>query len=158
MEKADLETHPAVERLRAWNARAVEEAVAFRDETTVVLPRDLLRVAAERLRDDPALRFNLLSDVTAVDFFPVEPRFELNYHLVSIPRRAKLRLRVRLPGENPAIESVTSVWPGADWMEREVFDLLGIRFEGHPNLRRILLPEDWEGYPLRRDYPVEGDR
>jgi NADH-quinone oxidoreductase subunit C len=158
MEKTDLETHPAVERLRAWNARAVEEVTPFRGEMTVVVPRELLRAAAERLRDDAVLQFNLLSDIIAVDFFPVEPRFELNYHLVSIPCRAKLRLRVRLPGENPAIESVTSVWPGADWMEREVFDLFGIRFEGHPNLRRILLPEDWEGYPLRRDYPVEGDR
>ncbi len=158
MEKADLETYPAVERLRAWNPRAVEEVTQVRGDVTVVLPRELVRGAAERVRDDGSLQFNFLSSISAVDFFPVEPRFELNYHLVSIPRRARLRLRVRLPGENPAVESVTSVWPGADWMEREAFDLFGIRFEGHPNLRRILLPEDWEGYPLRKDYPVEGYR
>ncbi len=158
MEKADLEKHPAIRRLRGWNPRAAEEVTEFRGEVTVVLPRELLRGAAERLRDDSALQFNLLSSISAVDFFPVEPRFELNYHLVSIPRRAKLRLRVRLPGDNPAVASVTSVWPGADWMEREAFDLFGIRFEGHPDLRRILLPEDWEGHPLRKDYPVEGYR
>jgi NADH-quinone oxidoreductase subunit C len=158
MEKADLEKYPAVERLRAWNPRAVEEVTEFRGEVTVVLPRELVRAAAERLRDDHSLQFNLLSDIAAVDFFPVEPRFELNYHLVSIPRGTKLRLRTRLPGENPVIESVTSVWPGAGWMEREIFDLFGVRFEGHPDLRRILLPEDWEGHPLRKDYPVEGYR
>ncbi len=158
MEKADLEKYPAIKRLRAWNPRAVEEVTESRGDVTVVLPRELLRGAAERLRDDSALQFNLLSSISAVDFFPVEPRFELNYHLVSIPRRAKVRLRVRLPGDNPAVESVTSVWPGADWMEREAFDLFGIRFEGHPDLRRILLPEDWEGHPLRKDYPVEGYR
>ena len=158
MEKADLEKYPAVERLRAWNPRAVEEVTEARGEVTVVLPRELLRGASERLRDHHGLQFNLLSDISAVDLFPVEPRFELNYHVVSIPRRAKLRLRVRLPGDNSAVESVTSVWPGADWMEREVFDLFGIRFEGHPDLRRILMPEDWEGHPLRKDYPVEGYR
>ena len=158
MEKADLKKYPAVERLRAWNPRAAEEVSESRGDVTVVLPRELVRGAAERLRDDDSLQFNLLSDISAVDFFPVEPRFELNYHLVSIPRRTKLRLRVRLRGENPAVESVTSVWPGADWMEREIFDLFGVRFEGHPDLRRILLPEDWEGHPLRRDYPVEGSR
>ncbi len=158
MEKADLEKHPAVERLRAWNPRAVEEVTQFHGDVTLVVPRELLRAAAERLRDNDSLQFNLLSDITAVDFFPVEPRFELNYHLVSIPRRSKLRLRIRLPGESPAVESVTSVWPGADWMEREIFDLFGVRFEGHPDLRRILMPEDWEGYPLRKDYPVEGYR
>ncbi len=158
MEKADLEKYPAIERLRAWNPRAAEEVTEFRGEVTVVLPRELLRGAAERLRDDSAVQFNLLSSITAADHFPVEPRFELNYHLVSIPRRTKVRLRVRVPGDNPVIESVTPVWPGANWMEREAFDLFGIRFEGHPNLRRILLPEDWEGHPLRKDYPVEGYR
>lgn len=158
MEKADLEKHPAAERLRAWNPRAVEAIAEFRGDVTLVVPRELLRGAAERVRDNHALPYNLLSDISAVDFFPVEPRFELNYHLVSTARRAKLRLRTRLPGHNPAIESVTSVWPGADWMEREIFDLFGIRFEGHPDLRRILMPEDWEGHPLRKDYPVEGYR
>jgi NADH-quinone oxidoreductase subunit C len=82
----------------------------------------------------------------------------LNYHLVSISRREKVRLRVWLGGDDPVVDSLVPVWPGANWLEREIFDLFGIRFLGHPDLRRILLPDDWEGYPLRRDYPVEGYR
>jgi len=100
----------------------------------------------------------LLSDATCVDRYPLEPRFEVNYHLVSIPRRNRLRLQVRLSSDDPTVDSVVNVWPGANWQEREIFDLMGIRFNGHPDLRRILMPEDWEGYPLRKDYPVEGYR
>jgi NADH-quinone oxidoreductase subunit C len=147
-----------VERLRAWNPKAVAEVIQFRGETTVVVPRELLRGAAERCRQDAALQFNLLSDATCVDRFPIEPRFELNYHLVSIARRDRARLRVRLAGKDPVVDSLMPVWPGANWLEREVFDLFGIHFTGHTDLRRILLPEDWEGHPLRRDYPVEGFR
>jgi NADH-quinone oxidoreductase subunit C len=158
MEKTEANANVVVERLRGWNPRAVESVIEFHGETTIVVPRELLRAAAERLREDAELRFNLLSDITCVDRFPVEPRFELNYHLTSIPRRDKVRLRVRVPGDNPAADSVTSVWPGANWMEREVFDLFGVRFNGHPDLRRILLPDDWEGHPLRKDFPVEGFR
>ena len=82
----------------------------------------------------------------------------MNYHLLSIERRDRLRLKVRVPGSEPVVPSVTPVWPTANWHEREIFDLFGIRFQGHPDLRRILMPEDWEGYPLRKDYPVEGYR
>jgi NADH-quinone oxidoreductase subunit C len=91
-----------------------------------------------------------------VDRFPVEPRFELNYHIVSISRKEKVRLRVKVAGSDPVVDSLVPVWPGANWLEREVFDLFGVHFAGHPDLRRILLPDDWEGYPLRRDYPVQG--
>jgi NADH-quinone oxidoreductase subunit C len=146
------------EHLRAWNPNAIEEIIEFRGETTLVLPRKILRAVAERCRDHAELRFDLLTDATCVDRFPQEPRFELNYHLVSIPRRDKIRLRVRLLGSDTVVDTLVPVWPGANWLEREIFDLFGIRFEGHPDLRRILLPEDWEGYPLRRDYPVEGYR
>jgi NADH-quinone oxidoreductase subunit C len=104
------------------------------------------------------LEFNYLSDATSVDRFPVEPRFELSYHLVSISKKLKIRLRTRVSGADPTVDSMVSVWPGAGWLEREIFDLMGIRFNGHPDLRRILLPADWEGYPLRRDYPAEGFR
>ena len=93
-----------------------------------------------------------------MDRFPVEPRFELNYHLVSIPNRTKIRLRTRVSGADPVVDSLVPVWPGAGWLEREIYDLMGIRFNGHPDLRRILLPDDWEGHPLRRDYPTEGFR
>jgi len=99
-----------------------------------------------------------LSSVTAVDRYPAEPRFEVVYHLHSVERNLRVRLKCRLGGENPQIESVTSVWRGANWYEREVFDLFGIRFNGHPDLRRIMMPEDWEGHPLRKDYPVTGSR
>jgi NADH-quinone oxidoreductase subunit C len=147
-----------VQRLRAWNPNAIEEVIEFRGETTIVLPRKILRAASERCRDDAELQFNLLSDATCVDRFPQEPRFELSYHLVSIPRRHRIRLQVRLSGSDPEVDSLVPVWPGANWLEREVFDLFGVRFTGHPDLRRIVLPEDWEGYPLRKDYPVEGYR
>jgi NADH-quinone oxidoreductase subunit C len=146
------------EHLRAWNSNAIEEIIEFRGETTLVLSRTILRAVAERCRDHAELKFDLLTDATCVDRFPQEPRFELNYHLVSIPRRDKIRLKVRLSGSDTVVDTLVPVWPGANWLEREIFDLFGIRFAGHPDLRRILLPEDWEGYPLRRDYPVEGYR
>jgi NADH-quinone oxidoreductase subunit C len=146
------------EHLRAWNPNAIEEIIEFRGETTLVLSREILRAVAERCRDHAELKFDLLTDATCVDRFPQEPRFELNYHLVSIPRRDKIRLKVRLSGSDTVVDTLVPVWPGANWLEREIFDLFGIRFAGHPDLRRILLPEDWEGYPLRRDYPVEGYR
>jgi len=147
-----------VERLRAWNPLAVSQVVEYRGETTVVVPKELLRATAQQCRDNPALDFNLLSDATCVDRFPLEPRFELNYHLLSIPRRDRARLRTSVSLQDPVIDSLVPVWPGANWLEREIFDLFGIRFEGHPDLRRILLPDGFEGAPLRRDFPVEGKR
>ena len=147
-----------VERLRAWNPLAVSQVVEYRGETTIVVPKELLRATAQQCRDNPALDFNLLSDATCVDRFPLEPRFELNYHLLSIPRRDRARLRTSVSLQDPVIDSLVPVWPGANWLEREIFDLFGIRFEGHPDLRRILLPDGFEGAPLRRDFPVEGKR
>jgi NADH-quinone oxidoreductase subunit C len=157
-ESSSQNANVVAECLRAWNPKAVAEVIEFRGEMTIVAPCELLRGAAERCRDDARLKFNLLSDATCLDRYPIEPRFELNYHLVSIPRGDKVRLRVRVGGLNPAVDSLVAIWPGANWLEREIFDLFGIRFNGHPDLRRILLPDDWEGYPLRRDYPVEGYR
>jgi len=103
-------------------------------------------------------KFVRLSTVTAVDRYPAEPRFEVVYHLHSVARNQRVRLKCRLRGADPAIESVTPVWRGADWYEREVFDLFGIRFLNHPDLRRIMMPDDWEGHPLRKDYPITGAR
>jgi NADH-quinone oxidoreductase subunit C len=157
-ETPDLEQNPNVARIRAWRPEAISQLISFRGELTLVVPREHLRPLAEFLAGESDLAFTYLSDVTGVDRFPSEPRFELNYHLLSISRRDSLRLRVRLPGESPVIESVVPVWPTANWHEREIFDLFGMRFEGHPDLRRMLLPDDWEGYPLRKDYPVEGPR
>jgi NADH-quinone oxidoreductase subunit C len=157
-ESSSKNANVVAEYLRSWNPKAVVEVIEFRGETTIVVPRELLRAAAERCREHAHLQYNFLTDATCVDRTPAEPRFELNYHLVSIPRREKVRLRVWLVGNDPAVDSLVPVWPGANWLEREIFDLFGIRFHGHPDLRRILLPDDWEGYPLRRDYPVEGYR
>lgn len=157
-ESSSQNTNAVAGELRAWNPKAVGEVIEFRGETTIVVPRELLLATTQRCRDDAALQYNLLTDATCVDRFPQEPRFELNYHLVSIPRREKIRLKVRLSGDDAVVDSLVPVWPGANWLEREIFDLFGIRFSGHPDLRRILLPEDWEGHPLRRDYPVEGFR
>lgn len=157
-ENTSQSANVVVEHLRAWNPNAIEEVIEFRGETTVVLPRKILRAVAERCRDSAELQFNLLTDATCVDRFPHEPRFEVSYHLVSIPRHDKIRLQVRLAGSDAVIDSLVPVWPGANWLEREIFDLMGIRFTGHPDLRRILLPEDFEGHPLRKDFPVEGYR
>jgi NADH-quinone oxidoreductase subunit C len=146
----------SVEQLRAWDAKAVSEVVEYRGETTVIVPRELLRAIAARCRDE--MQFNLLTDATCLDRHPFEPRFEVVYQLVAITRPEKLRLKVRLSGKDAVLDSLVPVWPGANWLEREIFDLFGIHFNGHPDLRRIVLPDDWEGYPLRRDYPVEGFR
>ena len=153
-----LKDRPALARLLAWNAEAVEAAKFDRDELTIWIRRGLLRAACELLRDDEATRFIFFSDVTCVDWYPSEPRFEVVYSLLSLARRERIRLKVRLDGDDAGIESLTPVWPGANPFEREVFDLFGVRFHGHPDLRRIMMPEDWEGHPLRKDYPVEGYR
>jgi NADH-quinone oxidoreductase subunit C len=153
-----LEQNPTVVRLAQHDPRWIAEAVEFRGELTLVIPRELLRHVAEFVAADPELNFAFLSDLSGVDRFPVEPRFEVNYHVVSLAHGKRLRLKVRLPGDDPRVDTVTPVWPTANWHERETFDLFGVRFEGHPDLRRILLPENWEGHPLRKDYPVEGYR
>jgi NADH-quinone oxidoreductase subunit C len=158
VESQEIDKHAALQKLKDWDNQAVAEVIEFRGETTAVVPPQQLVRVAEYLVAEPSLRFTFLSDLTTVDRFPIEPRFELNYHLLSIERSIRLRLRVRLPGSEPSIASVTGIWPTANWHERESFDLFGIRFQGHPDLRRILMPEDWEGHPLRKDYPVEGFR
>ena len=147
-----------VEHLRSWNAQAVSQVIEYRGETTIVIPKELLRATAQKCKVDPALLFNLLCDATCVDRYPVEPRFELNYHLVSIPRRDRICLRTSVSVQHPVVDSLEPVWPGANWLEREIFDLFGIQFTGHTDLRRILLPDGFEGFPLRRDFPTEGKR
>lgn len=153
-----LKHHPAVARLLGWNRSAVEDVKFDRDEMTIYIERGAIREACALLKEDPACPFNFLSDITCVDWLPNEPRFEVIYNLLSIAKKERVRLKVRLENASPAVESVTSVWPGANYFEREVYDLFGVRFTGHPYLRRILMPEDWEGHPLRKDYPVEGYR
>jgi NADH-quinone oxidoreductase subunit C len=153
-----LKGHPAIAKLLAWNPAVVEAAKFDRDEMTIYVERSSIRQACTLLRDNPECAFNFLADVTCIDWYPREPRFEVVYHLLSIPKKERVRLKVRLHSGSPTLDSVTSVWPGANYFEREVFDLFGVRFIGHAYLRRIQMPEDWEGHPLRKDYPVEGYR
>jgi NADH-quinone oxidoreductase subunit C len=126
---------------------------AVRDFTLYV-PADKLVEASTFLRDDPELDFAMLSWIAGVDWLPREPRFEVVYGLLSLSHHARVTLKVQVGDEKPRVPSVTSVWPTADWHERETFDFYGIEFTGHPDLRRILLPEDWNGWPLRKDSPL----
>jgi NADH-quinone oxidoreductase subunit C len=151
-----LKDRPIVAALLAWNKSAVERGKFDLDELSLYIARESLRGACDQLKAQGLTDF--LSDVTCADFYPREPRFELAYHLLSIKRKERVRLKVRLPGNDAVVETLTAVWPSANFFEREVFDLFGVRFLGHPYLRRIMLPEDWEGHPLRKDYPVEGFR
>ena len=134
------------------------EAAASTDQPTIYVAAIGIVEVARELRDRPELAFTVLADMTGVDWWPREPRFEVVYHLLSIPNRARLRLKVRVAGAAAAegiVPTVQSVWPAAGWPEREVYDMFGIVFGGHPDLRRILMPEDWEGHPARKDYPVQ---
>lgn len=152
------ESSLAVRKLKERDPQAAAEVLYFRNETTIVVPRERLIRTAEFFQSDPELAFVFLSDISAVDRFPIEPRFEVNYHLTSLKRRERLRLKVKVTSQDPSAPTVTTVWPTANWLEREIFDLMGVRFEGHPDLKRILMPDDWEGHPHRKDYPVEGYR
>ena len=155
-ELEQLKDRPFVAALLAWNASAVEGAKFDRDELSIYVTRESIREAVAQLKQQGLTDY--MSDVTCADFYPREPRFEMAYHLLSIKNKQRVRLKVRLCGDDPVLESIVPVWPSANFFEREVFDLFGVRFLGHPYLRRIMLPEDWEGHPLRKDYPVEGYR
>ncbi len=147
--------HPAVKAILAWNPEALTDAKFDRNELTLTIAAEQIRAAAEAVKD---AGYNFFEDLTAVDWFPSSPRFQLSYHILSHTHKERIRLRVTLEEESPAVETITPVWPSANFYEREVFDLFGIRFDEHPNLRRIMMPNDWQGYPLRKDYPVEGYR
>jgi NADH-quinone oxidoreductase subunit C len=124
-------------------------------QTTIYAPVEAVPALARALRERSDLNFALLAELTAVDFWPTEPRFELVYILVSPANRLRLRLKVRLNADAAHVATVTDIWPAANWLEREVWDLFGIVFDGHPDPRRLLMPEDWDGFPLRKDYPVQ---
>jgi NADH-quinone oxidoreductase subunit C len=152
----NLKEHAVAASVEAFDAEALRGGkYEFGELTLEIAPAKIVSVCGFLKYDEQFIR---LSSVTAVDWYPNEPRFEVVYHLHSIERNSRVRLKCRLAGENPEIESVTGVWRGANWYEREVWDLFGIRFTGHPDLKRIMLPDDWEGYPLRKDYSVLGPR
>jgi len=124
----------------------------FGDDTALVARERIVEICTF-LRDDPDLRFDLAMDLTGVDYLGETPRFEVVYHLYSLEKKHRVRIKVRVPEEDPVVDSVASVWPALDWYEREAYDMYGIVFRGHPNLRRILLYEGFVGHPLRKDYP-----
>lgn len=134
---------------------ALLETHARLGDATAVVQASRLVGVMQRLRDDEGLAFEMLTDVTAVDHLGREPRFEMVYHLYSVSRNHRLRIKVPVPETPAEVDSLVPVWPSADWMEREVWDLYGIRFRGHPDLRRVLLYDGFEGHPLRKDYPKE---
>jgi NADH-quinone oxidoreductase subunit C len=150
-----LPDQPAIKAILAWNPAALTDAKFDFNELTLTIAPEEIRATCFTVQ---AAGYNFFEDMTAIDWFPASPRFQLSYHIVSFSYKERIRLRVVLEEANPAVESITPVWAGANYFEREVFDLFGIRFEEHPNLRRIMMPDDWQGYPLRKDYPVEGYR
>jgi NADH-quinone oxidoreductase subunit C len=145
--------------LRERFADAVVDATEHRGEMTVEVRPERIVEVCQALRDNKQLAYNYLADITAVDWLERDPRYDVVYHLLSLVTYAVVRLKARIGDEDtpsPEIATVTAVWLGADWFEREIYDLFGIRFAGHPNQTRILMPEDWVGHPLRKDYPLTG--
>jgi NADH-quinone oxidoreductase subunit C len=152
-----MDASTIIETLTAAVPGATYEVGKSVDFPTIYVPADRLIETCKALVETPSLRFNVLVEVTAADYLPREPRFEVVYHLLSIPNRARLRLKVRVAtsGVDGLVPTVQSIWPAAGWPEREVWDMFGIVFSGHPDLTRLLMPEDWEGHPARKDYPVQ---
>ncbi len=142
-----------LEKLRTRFADAIQDAIEFRGELTIIIEKTGLLKICDFLKNDLELQYNFLSDVCGVDYPKKEKRFEVVYNLYSIPKRWRVRLKVNI-GEEESIPSVTSIWSTANWLEREVFDMFGVEFENHPDLRRILMPDDWLGHPLRKDFPL----
>jgi NADH-quinone oxidoreductase subunit C len=143
-----------VEKVRERFGAALRDVVYFRGEDTLLIAPEKIVEVCRFLKEDPEMAFDLLLDITGIHYLEREYSYEVVYHLLSLARRRRLRLRVRL-GEEGEIDSVIPVWRGADWHEREAYDLVGIRFKGHPDLRRILMPDDFEGHPLRKDFALE---
>ncbi len=155
LQHVDPETHMAVQRLRATLPKAIEGVTSHRDQVTVRIERPQWVAAAQFLRDDPACSFEYMVDLTAADY-PARPeRFDVVVHLYSLTKGHFLRIKTSV-AEGATVDTLTGVWKTANWLEREVYDMFGVVFAGHPDLRRILLAQDWVGYPLRKDYPLAG--
>ncbi len=149
--------HPIAERLQQKFPEGFVKAVEWRGDLAVTVTREALHDVARFLHDDPALDFDYIVHVSSVDWPDDEERFEVVYEFYSIRKRHRIRLKTRVPEAECEVQSLTDIWKGAEFMEREVYDMMGIRFKNHPDLRRILMPDDYdEGYPLRKDFPVRG--
>lgn len=148
---------PPVAALQREHPEWISEVISAFGETTVIIPRENIVAACAFFKSTTELEFNFLADLCGADRGPEEePRFEVNYHLFSTTKHHRLRLKVLLAEADPHVPTVTGVWRTANWHERETYDLLGVIFDGHPDLRRILLPDDWEGHALRKDFPLRG--
>ncbi len=157
MSARDVSHSPVLTAIRQKFGSAVVEMHAFRgDETVVILPTKLHELM-RFLRDDPRMQFNFLMDITAVDWPERHPRFDVVYHLYSLKYNRRLRVKTRVD-DGDTVDSVTDLWRGANWLEREVYDMFGIRFRHHPDLRRILMYDEFEGHPLRKDYPLRQEQ
>ncbi|WP_460594094.1 NADH-quinone oxidoreductase subunit C [Geomonas sp. Red276] len=148
------ENNRAVVKLKERFADALLETKEFRGEVTVTVKKEKILEVLKCLKED--LKYNFLVDVTAVDYLGQDPRFMVVYQLTSIPNKDKIRVKAPVTEEDCSIDSATALWNSADWLEREVYDLMGVKFANHPNLVRILMTDDWVGHPLRKDYPVQG--
>lgn len=147
-----------VDAIQAEFGNAVQDVQEFRGEITVFVDSDRIVDICRFCRDTEGLQFNFLSGITGIDYLPQAPRFGVAYHIYSMYHNHALRLKLLIPDNDLVVPSVTSVYPAANWFEREIFDLLGIEFSDHPDLRRILMPDDWDGHPLRKDYPLGYER
>ena len=143
-----------VERIETAVSQSIEQITDFRGERTLLIKPNKLKQVCRLLLDDKDLHYNLLADICADDLLPAEPRFAVNYHIYSLTHNHRLRLRVQVANPDRGPETVASVWPIATWLEMEVWDLMGIKFKGNTSLRRLFMPEDWQGHPLRKDYPL----
>jgi NADH-quinone oxidoreductase subunit C len=152
---AGLAQNVAIQALCAAHPDAVTNAKFDHGELTLVIAADAIRGVCRTLQ---RTGYNFLEDVTCVDWYPGEPRFQVTYHILSHQLKERIRLQAMAASIDPSVDSIVPVWPSANFYEREVWDLFGVRFNGHPGLRRIMLPEEWDGHPLRKDYPVEGYR
>jgi NADH-quinone oxidoreductase subunit C len=155
--KQGMQPAEIAEKIKQEFPDQVIEVAEFRDQVSVIIKRDRIFNVCKYLHDDALLSFDHLKDLCGVDYLnKKEVRFEVVYTLYSIRHHHMIRLRAEVPEKDPTIQSVTPIWAGANWHERECFDMFGITFKGHPDMRRILMPEDWEGHPLRKDYPLKG--
>jgi NADH-quinone oxidoreductase subunit C len=145
-----------IQRVKAQFPDSIEESDEFRDDLTVLVKREDIVKVCNFLKNDPELAFDMLVDLCGVDMYRPEGRFEVVYNLCSLKKKKYLRLKVVVDEDDPVVDTVSVVWSGANWHERETYDMFGIKFKGHPDLRRMYMPEDFEYFPLRKDFPLMG--
>jgi NADH-quinone oxidoreductase subunit C len=150
-----MKAEELIHKIRHVFRDEVASSVVFRGEATVVIDKKSLKALCTFLRTEPDIHMNYFVDVLGADYLPLKPRFEVVYHMYSITKKHRIRVKVKLD-DGDSMPTVSDIWPAANWPERETYDMFGITFEGHPNLTRIYLADDWQGHPLRKDYPLKG--